>query len=84
MPGILGWIGNGQQRARCIAGCTSCSGTLRVTQLVQDSIVGLPHYRERHPTREYPPDAVTRGGGRKRTMADAPHESCFMGPTMNR
>ena len=28
-------------------------------QLVQDSIVDRPHYRERRPTREYPPDAVT-------------------------
>ena len=52
------------------AGCTVMFGDAEAfMQLVQDSIVDGAHYRERRPTREYPPDAVTlitwRCGGSK-------------------
>jgi hypothetical protein len=43
--------------------CSGCSVVFTdphaFTQLVQDSIVDRPHYRERRATREYPPDALT-------------------------
>ena len=50
------------------AGCTVMFGDAEAfMQLVRDTIVDAPHYRERRPTREYPPDAATlitrRGGG---------------------
>lgn len=42
------------------AGCTAVfTDPGSFTELVQDSIVNAPHYRERRATREYPPDAVT-------------------------
>ena len=42
------------------AGCTAVfTDPAAFTQLVQDSIVDAPRHRERRPTREYPPDAVT-------------------------
>lgn len=44
---------------RC-AGCTVMFGDADAfMHLVQDTIVERPHYRERRPTREYPPDSVT-------------------------
>jgi hypothetical protein len=43
--------------------CAGCSVVFTdpqaFTQLVQDTRVERAHYRERQPTREYPPDAVT-------------------------
>ena len=51
--------------------CAGCSVVFTdppaFTQLVQDSIVEQPHYRERVATREYPPDSVTT---RKRGSED--------------
>jgi hypothetical protein len=42
------------------AGCTAVfTDPTAFTQLVRDSIVDAPHHRERKPTREYPPDAIT-------------------------
>ena len=44
---------------RC-AGCTVMFGDAAAfMHLVQDVIVEAPHYRERRPTREFPPDALT-------------------------
>lgn len=43
--------------------CAGCSIVFTDPQafssLVQDTLVDRPHYRERRPTREYPPDAIT-------------------------
>ena len=43
--------------------CAGCSVVFTdpeaLTHLVQDRIVDRPHYRERRPMREYPPDAIT-------------------------
>jgi hypothetical protein len=43
--------------------CAGCSSVFTdpqaFTKLMQDSIVNMPRYRDRWPTREYPPDAVT-------------------------
>lgn len=48
--------------------CAGCSAVFTdpgaFTQLVQDTIVDAPHHRERRPTREYPPDALTTWRGR--------------------
>ena len=42
------------------AGCTTVfTDPAAFMHLVQDRIVSGPHYRERKPTREYPPDAET-------------------------
>ena len=51
---------------RVVEGLYKCAGCSIVfadpkafTVLMQDSIVNSAHYRERKPTREYPPDAET-------------------------
>ena len=42
------------------AGCTVVFANAEAfTQLMRDSIVDRPNYRERQPMREYPPDAET-------------------------
>ena len=44
--------------------CAGCSVVFTdpesFVHLMRDSIVDRPHYRERRPMREYPPDAVTK------------------------
>ena len=51
---------------KAVEGLYQCAGCTVVftdpesfVQLTRDSLTDRPHYRERRPTREYPPDAVT-------------------------